>query len=305
MNKEPNINITLIKDFLLLLQNQICDALIAEDNQTKFHEDSWIRPEGGGGITRALEGGNVFEKIGVSFSHVQGERLPASASASRPELEGRSFHALGISAIVHPDTPYVPTSHFNVRFFLAEKPNEPVIWWFGGGFDLTPYYGFTEDCQHWHQVAKNICDPFGDQVYSTFKKWADNYFYLKHRQEPRGIGGLFYDDLHEWGFEKCFAFTRAIGQGYLNAYIPIVQRRKHTPFNKSEKNFQCYRRGRYVEFNLLYDRGTLFGLQSKGRIESILISLPPEVIWRYDWQPEEGSKEAELYTRFLVPQDWV
>lgn len=294
-----------MQDYLLNLQDEICQKLEATDTAAKFIEDSWQREQGGGGRTRVLADGNIFEKAGVNFSHVSGEQLPASATANRPELAGRNFTALGVSLVIHPNNPFVPTTHFNIRLFVAEKAGAAPVWWFGGGYDLTPYYGFVEDCQHWHQVAKNACEPFGVEVYPKFKAWADDYFYLKHRDECRGIGGLFFDDLNEWGFDKCFAFTKKVGDTFLNAYLPIVEKRKDTPYNEQQKQFQLYRRGRYVEFNLVYDRGTLFGLQSGGRTESILMSLPAEVSWRYAWSPEPGSKEAELYTEFLPPRDWA
>lgn len=287
------------------LQDQVCDTLAAEDGQDSFHEDTWERPEGGGGRTRALEGGAVIEKAGVNFSHVFGANLPASASAHRPELAGRSFQAMGISLIVHPRNPYAPTTHANFRVFVAEKSGEQPIWWFGGGYDLTPFYGFEEDAKHWHLTAKAACDPFGETVYPRFKSWCDEYFYLKHRDEPRGIGGLFFDDLNEWGFAQTFAFVRSVGDSCMPAYLPILNKRKNTPFGEAQREFQSYRRGRYVEFNLVYDRGTLFGLQSGGRTESILISLPPIVNWRYDWAPEAGTEEAKLYDVFLKPREWV
>ncbi len=294
-----------VKNYLLKLQNRICHFLENEDGQAKFIEDKWEHHSGGGGTTRLLAEGNVIEKAGVNFSHVQGKNLPPAATAKRPHLVDAHFQALGVSVVVHPCNPYVPTSHANVRFILVEKENADPVWWFGGGFDLTPYYGFVEDCKHWHQTAKKACDPFGGDVYSRYKKWCDEYFYLKHRKEPRGIGGLFFDDLNEWGFEDCFAFMRNVGDGYIQAYQPIVNRRKQHAFSEQERNFQCYRRGRYVEFNLLYDRGTLFGLQSGGRMESILMSLPPTVTWKYNWQPELGSLEEKLYQEFLVVREWV
>lgn len=297
------VNVLHIKNYLLDLQDQICTAFAKADGKS-FTEDNWQYAHGGGGQTRVLQDGEHIEQGGVNFSHVFGKNLPPSATAARPELAGRSFQALGISCVIHPRNPYVPTTHFNVRFFLAEKEGADPIWWFGGGFDLTPYYGFEEDCHHWHQTAKAACEPFGTEVYPRFKKWCDEYFYLKHRQEPRGIGGLFFDDLNEWGFERCFAFMRSIGEHFLLAYLPILEQRKALPYGQRERDFQCYRRGRYVEFNLVYDRGTLFGLQSGGRTESILMSLPPHVSWRYNWQPEAGSKEAELYEKFLIPKDW-
>lgn len=293
-----------VKTFLLGLQDQVCSAFEACDGEAKFREDAWNRDEGGGGRTRVLEGGRVFEKGGVNFSHVHGASLPPAASARRPELAGRSFEALGVSIVMHPVNPYVPTSHANVRFFIAEKPGEAPVWWFGGGFDLTPYYPFLEDCRFWHRVARDLCAPFGDQVYAEHKRWCDEYFFLPHRNETRGIGGLFFDDLHEWGFQRCFDYIQAVGRGYVEAYIPIVERRKHTEFGRREVDFQRYRRGRYVEFNLVYDRGTLFGLQSGGRTESILMSLPPVAHWRYDWRPEAASAEAVL-ADYLRPRDWL
>ncbi|MGD1984082.1 MAG: oxygen-dependent coproporphyrinogen oxidase [Chromatiaceae bacterium] len=299
-----NPDLDSVKNYLLSLQDNICDALTNEDGQV-FAEDAWERPGGGGGRSRVLEQGAVFEKAGVNFSHVHGDGLPPSATAQRPELAGRSFEALGVSLVIHPRNPYVPTSHANVRFFFAEKPDSEPVWWFGGGFDLTPYYGTREDARHWHTTAKAACSPFGDDVYPRFKQWCDEYFHLKHRGEPRGIGGLFFDDLNDWGFERSFAFMRSVGDHYVPAYLPIVQRRRNQPYGDREREFQLYRRGRYVEFNLVYDRGTLFGLQSGGRTESILMSLPPLVSWRYDWRPEPGSAEAELYDVFLKPRDWL
>lgn len=294
-----------VKAYLIQLQNTICSTLQTLDGQAQFIEDTWQRPAGGGGITRVLTQGQVFAKAGVNFSYVTGEQLPASASAHRPELAGRTFSALGVSLVIHPDNPYIPTSHANVRFFIAEKEGAAPVWWFGGGFDLTPYYGFEEDCKHWHQTALQACQPFGQSIYPKFKQWCDDYFFIKHRNEARGIGGLFFDDYNELSFEHSFALMQSIGDHYLKAYAPIVSRRKSHPFGAREKAFQNYRRGRYVEFNLVYDRGTLFGLQSGGRTESILISLPPEVSWTYNWQPEEHSAEAKLYTDFLPARDWV
>ncbi|MEX2500506.1 MAG: oxygen-dependent coproporphyrinogen oxidase [Wenzhouxiangellaceae bacterium] len=293
-----------VKSYLLNLQDRICSEFEQSDGQARFMEDAWDRPGGGGGRTRAIADGAVFEKGGVNFSLVHGDALPAAASARRPELAGRSFQALGVSIVMHPVNPYVPTSHANVRFFIAEKPGEDPVWWFGGGFDLTPYYPFDEDCRSWHQAAQDLCRPFGDDVYASHKQWCDEYFFLKHRNETRGIGGLFFDDLNAWGFDKCFAYMRAVGDGYLAAYTPIVERRKHTEYDQREVDFQRYRRGRYVEFNLVYDRGTLFGLQSGGRTESILMSLPAVAHWRYDWSPEPGTSEAEL-AEYLKPRDWV
>ncbi len=298
-------DLTAVETYLKDLQERICAGLQALEPEEKFREDQWQREEGGGGRSRVLEGGVVLEKAGINFSHVQGASLPPSATAHRPELAGRSFHAMGVSLVIHPRNPYVPTSHANVRFFLAEKAGAEPVWWFGGGFDLTPYYGFEEDAEHWHSVAREACLPFGEEVYPRYKKWCDEYFYLKHRDEPRGVGGLFFDDLNEGGFEHCFAFMKSVGNHYLPAYTPIVERRKALPYGDRERDFQHYRRGRYVEFNLVYDRGTLFGLQSGGRTESILMSLPPQVSWRYAWQPEPGSEEARLYDVFLKPRDWL
>ena len=298
-------DVAAVRAWLFDLQDRICAELEAEDGGGRFAEDLWERAEGGGGRTRILAEEGVFEKAGVNFSDVHGAALPAAATAQRPQLGGRSFRALGLSLVLHPRNPYVPTAHANVRFLLAEKPDEPPVWWFGGGFDLTPYYGFEEDAAHWHRTARDLCAPFGEDVYPRFKRWCDEYFFLRHRGEPRGIGGLFFDDLDDWGLERCFAFARAVGDGFLDAYLPILRRRRDTPWGERERDFQLYRRGRYVEFNLLYDRGTLFGLQSGGRTESILMSLPPLVRWRYDWKPEPGTPEARLYEVFLVPRDWA
>ena len=294
-----------IRGYLLDLQDRICAAVEAEDGVSRFAEDSWERPEGGGGRSRVLSEGSVFEQAGVGFSHVFGSGLPASATAQRPDLAGRSFEALGVSLVFHPRNPYAPTTHMNVRFFLAEKPGADPVWWFGGGFDLTPYYGFEEDAVHFHRAARAACEPFGPDIYPRYKRWCDEYFFLRHRGEPRGIGGLFFDDLHEWGFDRCFAFQRSVGDHLLPAYLPILRRRKDMPYGERERDFQLYRRGRYVEFNLVWDRGTLFGLQSGGRTESILMSLPPLVRWRYGWTPEPGTPEARLYEDFLRPRDWV
>lgn len=301
------IDVKAVKQYLLDLQDRICTGLEQEENGARFVTDEWQRDgtAGGGGITRVLENGAVFEKGGVNFSHVLGDAMPASATAHRPELAGRAFEAMGVSLVIHPSNPHVPTSHANVRFFIARKEGEPDVWWFGGGYDLTPYYGVDEDCQHWHRTAKAACDPFGDNVYADYKRWCDEYFYIRHRNEQRGAGGLFFDDLNSWGFEKSFAFLRAVGDSYLPAYQPIVQRRKNIAYGERERDFQLYRRGRYVEYNLVYDRGTLFGLQTGGRTESILMSLPPQVAWRYDWQPEPGTPEARLYSDYIVPREWV
>ncbi len=299
-------NIQIVKNYFLGLQDTICASIESLEDGTGFVEDAWDRgSDTGGGRTRVLEDGLVFEQAGVNFSHVRGDSLPASATQHRPELAGRRFEAMGVSLVIHPRNPYVPTSHANVRFFIAEKEGEEPIWWFGGGFDLTPYYGFVEDAVHWHQQAKQACDPFGGEVYEQYKKWCDDYFYLKHRDEPRGIGGLFFDDLNEGGFERCFNLVKSVGNHYIPAYQPIVERRKNLAYTDKEKDFQLYRRGRYVEFNLVYDRGTLFGLQTGGRTESILMSLPPKVSWRYNWTPSLGSAESQLYEVFLKPTDWL
>jgi coproporphyrinogen III oxidase len=294
-----------VKSYLLGLQDRICAALEHADGPGRFSEDRWQRPEGGGGRSRVLTEGRVFEQGGVNFSDVFGAHLPPAATAHRSELAGRTFRAMGVSLVIHPRNPYVPTAHANVRFISAELAGTEPVWWFGGGFDLTPYYGFEEDVRHWHRIALKACAPFGEDVYPRYKKWCDEYFYLRHRGEPRGVGGLFFDDLHEGGFEHCFSFMKSVGDHFLPAYLPIVERRKGMPFGERERDFQLYRRGRYVEFNLVYDRGTLFGLQSGGRTESILMSLPPLVKWRYNWKPKPGTPEAELYERFLKPQQWI
>jgi len=297
-------NLQAVKQFLLELQEHICQQLSSIDGAV-FQEDNWQRQEGGGGRSRVLRNGRVFEQAGVNFSHIQGASMPASATAHRPELAGRSFEAMGVSLVIHPHNPHVPTSHANVRFFIAEKPGADPVWWFGGGFDLTPYYGVEEDVIHWHRTAHDLCLPFGEEVYPRYKKWCDDYFFIKHRNEQRGIGGLFFDDLNSPDFTTSFAFMQAVGNGFLDAYLPIVERRKQTPYNEHQRNFQLYRRGRYVEFNLVWDRGTLFGLQTGGRTESILMSMPPLVRWEYDYQPEEGSPEAALYRDFLPVKEWV
>lgn len=296
---------TPVKEYLLLLQNQICQMLETEDGAARFIEDPWQHQEGGGGLTRVLAAGDVIEKAGVNFSHVHGFRLPQAATLKRPELSDAMCQAMGVSVVVHPRNPYAPTSHFNVRCIGAELPDKSTLWWFGGGFDLTPYYGFDEDCVHWHQTAKAACDPFGAEIYPQYKKWADDYFYLKNRDEQRGIGGIFFDDLNKWEFTRCFDFMKSVGGHYLKAYQPILAKRKLMPFTEQERKFQLYRRGRYVEFNLLYDRGTLFGLQSNGRTESILMSLPPAVEWHYGYVPAAGTREAELYEKYLKPREWV
>lgn len=299
------IDIHSVKEYLLSLQDTIADRMNTLDGKQRCIEEAWERAEGGGGRTRILTNGALFEQAGVNFSHVYGDTLPSSATAQRPELAGRNFQAMGVSLVFHPHNPFIPTTHMNVRFFMAEKEGADPVWWFGGGFDLTPYYGFEDDAIHWHRMANQACEGFASDSYREYKRWCDDYFYLKHRQETRGIGGLFFDDLNKPGFERSFAFTRSVGDHFLPAYQPIIERHRDKPYNDKQKDFQLYRRGRYVEFNLVYDRGTLFGLQSGGRTESILMSLPPEVRWRYNWQPEKGTEEARLYEVFLKPQDWL
>lgn len=291
--------------YLRELHDRISGAIETLDGEAKFQRDAWVRPGGGGGESRVLKNGAIFEQAGIGFSHVMGDKLPPSATAQRPEMAGASWEAAGISLVFHPRNPYIPTTHANVRFFIANKPDMESAWWFGGGFDLTPYYPFDEDVLHWHRTARDACTPFGADVYARYKEWCDNYFFLKHRNETRGVGGLFFDDLHEWGFEKSFAFQRSVGDKFLEAYLPIVERRKATGFGERERQFQLYRRGRYVEFNLVYDRGTLFGLQSNGRTESILMSLPPLVRFEYSWLPTPGSPEESLYKNYLRPRDWL
>jgi coproporphyrinogen III oxidase len=298
------VDVGAVKQFLIGLQQTIVAGLQGVDGQA-FRRDEWSRPEGGGGVTQVLEDGGVFERAGVNFSHVHGASLPPSASAGRPELAGRSFQAMGVSLVLHPRNPYVPTAHMNVRFFLAEQAAAAATWWFGGGMDLTPYYPFAEDARHFHRVCRDALAPFGADRYPRYKRWCDEYFYVKHRAEPRGIGGVFFDDLNQPDFAVCLALTRSVGSQFLPAYLPIVERRKGLAYGERERAFQAYRRGRYVEFNLVYDRGTLFGLQSGGRTEAILMSLPPRVEWRYDWKPAPGSAEAKLYTEFLVAKDWA
>ena len=294
-----------VEAFLRQLQSDICSALESLEPTARFAHDVWQRAEGGGGNTRVLEDGAALERAGVALSVIQGKRLPPAASARNPELAGRGFRAMGVSVVVHPRNPYAPTSHMNVRFLVAESADSPPIWWFGGGFDLTPIYGFDEDCRHWHATAKALCAPFGAEVYPRYKQACDDYFYLPHRQEPRGIGGLFFDDLNDGGFERCFAFQQSVGRGYVDALLPILQRRCDMTYGERERAFQLYRRGRYVEFNLVHDRGTLFGLQSGGRTESILMSMPPATGWRYRHMPEPGSPEAALTEHFLVPRAWA
>jgi coproporphyrinogen III oxidase len=298
------VDIARARDYFIALQSRIVAHLEGIEGGG-FLRDEWQRPEGGGGVSRIIERGNVFERGGVNFSHVKGDRLPASATASRPLLAGTSFEVMGVSLVLHPQNPYVPTVHLNVRFFIARKDESDITWWFGGGMDLTPYYGFEEDAIHFHRTCRDALAQFGAERYPRFKRWCDEYFFVKHRAEPRGIGGIFYDDLNDRDFEECFALTRSVGDHFLPAYGPIVQRRRELHYGERERNFQAYRRGRYVEFNLVYDRGTLFGLQAGGRIEAILMSLPPVVGWRYDWRPEPGSAEAKLYTDFLVARDWL
>ena len=295
-----------VKKYLVHLQESICSDLESLDGGAVFEKDHWTKKDGNGsGITGVISDGNIFEKGGVNFSIVQGNKMPKSASALRPELEGRKYTALGVSLVLHPENPYIPTAHANVRFFVAEEPDKEPIWWFGGGFDLTPFYGFDKDAVHWHKTAKKACLPFGEKVYSQYKKWCDDYFYLEHRNEQRGIGGLFFDDLNEGGFDRCFEFMKSVGDHFSEAYLPIVIKRKDTPYGGKERNFQLYRRGRYVEFNLIYDRGTLFGLQSGGRTESILMSMPPEVKWPYQFQVEKDSEEGKLYNHYLKPKEWI
>jgi coproporphyrinogen III oxidase len=294
-----------VESFLLDLQDRICAECEALDTAAQFVEDSWQRSKGGGGRTRVISNGAVFEKGGVNFSHVFGDQLPPSATATRPELAGCRFEAMGVSVVMHPDNPFIPTSHANLRFFVAEKPGQPAVWWFGGGFDLTPYYPVEADCVSWHRAAEQACRPYGEGVYSAFKKNCDEYFYLPHRDEHRGIGGLFFDDLNDWGFDQCFEFITQVGSQFINAYSDIVRRRKEDGFNQAQKQFQRYRRGRYVEFNLVYDRGTLFGLQSGGRTESILMSMPPEVNWHYATEGDTFDLQQKQLLAVLQPKDWL
>ena len=293
-----------VRTWLLSLQERIVSAAEAVDGR-QFIRDSWERPEGGGGISRLIEEGNVLERGGVGFSHVKGSSLPPSAAANRPEVAGHPWEAMGVSLVFHPRNPYAPTVHMNVRFFTTTGEGNQRIWWFGGGMDLTPYYGFEEDAQHFHQTCRNALNPFGAELHPRFKQWCDEYFYLKHRKEARGVGGVFFDDFNSAGFDQSFAMTQSVGDHFIDAYLPILKRRKDSAYGERERDFQAYRRGRYVEFNLVFDRGTLFGLQSGGRTESILMSLPPVVHWDYAYQPEAGSAEAELYERFLPHRDWV
>ena len=293
-----------VHQYLQGLQQRIVAALEALDGHA-FRTDVWTRAEGGGGVSRVIEAGGLFERAGVNFSRVQGTALPASATAARPQLAGRRYDAMGVSLVLHPRNPYCPTVHMNVRCLVAAQAGAAPIWWFGGGMDLTPYYGFEEDARHFHATCRRALEPFGAERHARYKRWCDEYFYLKHRAEPRGVGGIFFDDLAEPDFDTCFALTRSVGEHFLAAYLPIVERRRALAYGERERAFQCYRRGRYVEFNLVYDRGTLFGLQSGGRAESILMSLPPLAAWRYDWKPAPGSQEEKLYLEFLKPRDWV
>jgi len=297
-------NVTAVQSYLLDLQDRICAALETSDGEQTFQEERWQRAEGGGGRSRVMKEGGVFEQAGVGFSDVSGNTLPPSATAHRPELAGAPWRAVGVSLVIHPRNPYLPTAHANVRYFEAQPQKGDPIWWFGGGFDLTPFYPFDEDVLHWHQIAKKVCEPFGEDRYAKHKQWCDQYFYLKHRQEARGVGGLFFDDLNAPDFDTCFAYQKAVGNGFLEAYLPIVEKRKSTPYGEREREFQLYRRGRYVEFNLVWDRGTLFGLQSGGRTESILMSLPPRVRFEYQYSPEPGSAEAKLQ-EYLKARDWL
>lgn len=298
-------NILKVERWFKGFQERVCKSLEKKDGVAKFVEDKWKREKLGCGRTRILTDGAVFEQAGVNFSSVKGDVLPPAATAKRPELVGRNFRAMGVSIVVHPNNPYVPTTHANLRFIRADKQGEEPVWWFGGGFDLTPYYGFEEDAIFWHTVARDACGKYGEETYPKFKKWCDDYFYIKHRDEQRGIGGLFFDDLNQWPFDQCFEFIQDVGKSFLKAYLPIVDRRRGTQYSDKERKFQLYRRGRYVEFNLVYDRGTLFGLQSGGRTESILMSLPPLVRWGYNCSPEAGSSEARLSDYFLKPRDWI
>ncbi len=299
------ISLEAVKKYLLILQDKICQGLEQADGKGQFIEDAWQRDAGGGGRTRVLTNGEVIEQGGVNYSYVYGDSMPASATAHRPELAGRSFHACGVSLVIHPKSPHIPTSHANVRFFIAEKEGEEPIWWFGGGFDLTPFYPHLEDVVHWHTIAKQACDPFGENIYAKYKKWCDEYFYLKHRNETRGVGGLFFDDLNKMGFEQSFEFMRSVGNAFLDAYVPIIEKRKNIPVTQQQRDFQLYRRGRYVEFNLVWDRGTLFGLQTGGRTESILMSMPPLARWEYNYSPDPDSAESILYRDYLKPREWL
>jgi len=305
MKKTGFPDLQVVTCYLEHLQNEICNALLKIDTNNQFSEDIWYHVNGGGGVAKVLNQVGVFEKGGVNFSHIKGDNLPPSAIAGRKGITGKSFEATGVSLVLHPSNPYAPTCHMNVRFFMTTSDSASPTWWFGGGYDLTPYYGFIEDCQHWHKIAKSACDPFGEDLYPKYKQWCDEYFFLKHWSEQRGIGGLFFDDINDGGFDLCFRFLQSIGDSFIQAYYPIIIKRKDMVFGERERKFQCYRRGRYVEFNLLYDRGTIFGLQSGGRTESILMSMPPEVHWVYNWKPPIDSPEGELYEFYLQPKDWL
>jgi coproporphyrinogen III oxidase len=294
-----------VNRYLKSLQDDICAALQTAESEARFTEERWSHSQGGGGITRVIADGAVIERGGVNYSRITGNSLPAAATARHPELSGQGFEAQGVSLVIHPRNPYVPTSHMNVRCLVCGPDSPTPVWWFGGGFDLTPCYGFEEDAVHWHTVARALCEEFGNDVYPRFKQWCDEYFFLKHRNETRGVGGLFFDDLNEWGFQQCFRFVRSVGDGFTKAYLPVLEKRKNMAYGDRERDWQLYRRGRYVEFNLVYDRGTLFGLQSGGRTESILMSMPPMAAWRYNHHPDAGSPEAELYEKYLGARDWV
>ncbi|WP_424946453.1 oxygen-dependent coproporphyrinogen oxidase [Candidatus Spongiihabitans sp.] len=302
-NEHPDVD--QVAAFLKQLQIQCCDRFQEFNPELPFHHDRWTYETGGGGITRMIENGQVFEKGGVNFSHIKGNSLPDAATASRDHIAGKPFAAAGVSVVMHPLNPFVPSAHMNVRFFIADPESSHPVWWFGGGYDLTPYYGFAEDCKHWHQTAKSACDKFDPDFYDKFKAQCDQYFFITHRNEPRGIGGLFFDDFNEPGFTESFSLMQSVGNSFLDAYMPIVERRRHMKYNDANRRYQCYRRGRYVEFNLIYDRGTIFGLQSEGRTESILMSMPPAVEWHYNWQPQPGSEEENLIRYYLKPRDWA
>ncbi|MDX1517882.1 MAG: oxygen-dependent coproporphyrinogen oxidase [Woeseiaceae bacterium] len=299
------ISIDPVKEYLASLQNRIVARLEHADGKQTFAEDAWEREAGGGGRSMVLKNGGVFEQAGVNLSHVFGHELPPSATKSRPDLAGQGFQAVGVSLVLHPHNPYIPTTHANFRFFIAGDDTDRPIWWFGGGYDLTPYYPFIEDVVGWHETARDACAPLGDGTYDRYKAWCDEYFFLPHRNETRGVGGLFFDDLNEPDFDTCFKFLQSVGDSFTKAYLPIVDRRRKHPFGERQREFQLYRRGRYVEFNLIYDRGTVFGLQSGGRTESILMSLPPRVRWEYNWIPSPDSAEAQLYRDYLKPRDWL
>ncbi|MDB2461202.1 oxygen-dependent coproporphyrinogen oxidase [Gammaproteobacteria bacterium] len=304
MKKIIDNDVAQVREYLIELQKNIISMVYKYDNKN-FYEDSWSRDEGGGGITCVLQEGSCFDKVGVNFSDISGDQLPSAATNIRPELQGRNYQAMGVSVVCHPKNPHMPTVHLNVRMFIAYSKNLNPVWWFGGGFDMTPYYGYEEDAIHWHKTAHEICSPFGEGIYKEYKKNCDDYFHIKHRNEQRGIGGIFFDDLNIWEFEKCFNFIQSVGNGFIKAYEPIVKKRLHEPYDDKQKDFQLFRRGRYAEFNLVYDRGTLFGLQSNGRTESILMSMPPLVKWKYKYEIKKGSDEEKLYNNFLVPKKWI